>query len=395
MKILFLTYDFPFPLNSGGKIRAYHFIKNLAKKHQITLFSFFRREEQKKYLSELKPLCQKIVLFNRIKAFSQSHLLKSIIPSQPFPIALYHSLQLKKALIKEVQSQKYDLVHFESFYTSLYLNKEFKIPQVLGTENIEWLIYREFSQKQKFPLFKALMNLETFRIKWYEEKSWTKADLCLAVSLENAAAIEKITRRPCPVIPNGVDLSFFNFHPPRQEAKTLLFVGNFSYIQNQDAVRFLVKDIFPLIKKSTPQVRLVIVGRQPTKEIKKYAREDIKILENITDIRQAYQQADLLLAPIRAGSGTKFKIIEALASGLPVITTSVGIEGINAVDGCQVIVRDDSQALALAAIDLFNDFSLRQKLSRQGRQVVEKEYNWSLIVNKLEKAYQELINEKN
>lgn len=393
MKILFLTYDLPFPLDQGGKIRSYHLLKNLSKNHQITLFSFFRRENQKQYLQDLQPFCQKICTFKRIKVFSPHHLALSFIPKLPFPIALYWSPQLKNQLCQEIKNSSYDLLHFESFYTSLYLDEKLKIPQVLGTENIEWRVYQEFAKKQKISFLKYPMVWESLRTRWFEQKTWQKADLCLAVSEENAREINQITGKKVTVISNGVDLQFFNYSPARQGQK-ILFVGNFSYIQNQDAVRFLVKKIFPSIKQRVPEAQLLIVGRHPTKEIKNYGSQEIQIRSDLEDIREAYHQATLLLAPIRAGSGTKFKILEAMASGLPVVTTSVGIEGIQAQNGKEAIISDKPHELSRQTINLLNDLHSRQKLSKAGRQLVEKYYSWPKIVKKLGKAYEELIHEK-
>jgi len=396
MKILFLTYDLPFPLDQGGKIRAYYLLKNLSSRHQITLFSFIRKKEQKKYLSELQPFCQKIVLFQRIKAFSFSHFFFSLSPQLCFPVALYWSAKLKKRLKEEVARNDYDLIHFESFYTSLYLDKKLKIPQILGTENIEWQIYRNYALHQKNFLLKYPMILENLRIRQFERKTWRMADVCLAVSRENAQIIERVIQKKVPIIENGIDLDFFQYRPSlKRKIKTLLFVGNFAYIQNQDAVWFLVKKIFPLIKKEVPFLRLLIVGRNPSLKIKNYAQiEGIEIKANLSDIRKAYSAADILVAPIRAGSGTKFKILEAMAAGLPVVTTTVGIEGIQAKNGTDVIVEDNPEKFAQAVIELLKNKRLFQKLSLHGRELVVKKYNWSKIVKKLESVYQRLINEK-
>lgn len=397
MKILFLTYDLPYPLDQGGKIRAYHLIKNLARKNEVTLFSFFRCQEQKQYLKKLNPFCSKIVLFKRIKVFSPSHFLVSLIPTLPLPAALYFSPKLERSLQYEVKNDSYDILHFESFYTSLFLNDKIKIPQVLGTENIEWKVYLEYAKNQKLPILRYPMILESLRTRWFEEKTWKKADVCLAVSNENAKEIKKVSSKKCLVIPNGVDFEFFKSRQKITDHKTptLLFVGNFSYIPNQDTVRVLVKEIFPLIKKEIKNIRLLIVGSNPTREILQYVNADIKLRTDIKDIREAYTQADLLLAPIRAGSGTKFKVLEAMASGLPVVTTSIGIEGIKAEEGKEVIVRNDTREFANEVVKLLSDKSRRQNLGRAGRTLVENLYDWSQICKKLEKVYQELTYGKN
>lgn len=392
MKILFLTYDLPFPLDQGGKIRAFHLLKNLSVHHQITLLSFFRQQSQKQFCRHLQPFCQKILLFKRIKAFSLQHFLTSFRTRLPFPVALYWSKEFKLLLQKEINAHPYDLLHFESFYTSLYLDKKINLPQVLGTENIEWQVYNDYAQTQKLPFLKYPMVWESQRIKKFEEKTWLTADLCLAVSQDNASEIEKITHQKVAQIPNGVDLDFFQLrHQPAPLAKTLLFVGNFAYIQNQDAAKFLVEAIFPLIKKEIPDTTLLIVGKNPPPAIKKYASTDILIREDVADIREAYQKASVLVAPIRAGSGTKLKILEALASGLPVVATTIGIEGIRAENEKEILLADDPSAIASQTIRLLKDRALQARLGQSGRKLVEEFYSWSPIVSHLEAAYRQLI----
>jgi len=395
MKILFLTYDLPYPLDQGGRIRAYHLIKGLARSHQITLFSFIRCKEQRRYLSQLKPFCQKILLFQRIKAFSPHHFLTTLKSGLPFPIALYQSGQLEKSLQKAIKSKVYDLIHFESFYTSGYLKKSYLIPQILGTENIESQIYQQYSQAQRWPFSRGPMAFESWRIKRFEKRTWRQADACLAVSSENRQEIKSISGKKCYLIPNGIDLDFFKFQLPSQRAQRpaiILYVGNFRYIQNQDAAYYLAKKVFPLIKKQLPGVRLLIVGRCPTRKIKGLVSDNIVLKPNLDDIRQAYAQADLLLAPIRAGSGTKFKILEAMASGVPVITTPLGIEGIKAKNGHEVMIGKTAGQLSKLAIKLLCNLHLCQKLSKKSRYLVEQIYGWQKISLELEKAYQEIIN---
>ena len=398
MKILFFTYDIPYPLDSGGKIRAFYLIKRLAKKHQVTLFSFYRKKEQLKHLKEIEQFCHKIRLFKRRKLFSPANL--AYLPFFPFQAALYYSPDIKMELVKELRKEKYQLIHFESFYTSMYIDKRFDIPQILGTENIEWRVYFDYAKKRKAPFVREAMVFEVFRMRRFEEGFWKKADICLAVSKENALEIEKVTGKKCYLVPNGVDLEYFKsnhltIQPPacRQAGSnhpTILFVGNFKYIQNQDAVLVLVKEIFPLIKKEIKNAKLLIVGRNPTKEIRNLTTKDVFIDDQLEDIREAYHQAGVLVAPIRVGSGTKFKILEAMASRVAVVTTKKGIEGIEANNEEDVLVRESAESLAGAVIELVRNKGLRHKLTINARKLVEKKYDWEEIVKKLEKAYKSI-----
>ena len=404
MKILFFTYDFPYPLDSGGKIRAYYLIKGLAKRHQVDLFSFYREEKQLKHLKKIKKFCRQVKLFKRRRLFSPANL--GFLSFLPFPAALYYSPQIKKELSRAFQKEKYQFIHFESFYTSIYIDKELNIPQILGTENIEWKVYLDYA-KQQPPFIREAMIFEAFRMRRFEEGSWQKADICLAVSDENKQEIERSTKKKCFLVPNGVDFDYFKFNhltiqsrrkveDPRHKMSgpsnypTILFVGNFKYIQNQDAGLVLVKKIFPIIKKEIKSAKILLVGKNPPKKIRNLVTESVILDSQLEDIRDAYFQADVLLAPIRAGSGTKFKILEAMASGVPVVTTKVGSEGIEGQDGQEFIIREKSEDLAKAVIELLENKDLKNKLILKARKLVEEKYSWEKINKELEKVYQSI-----
>lgn len=394
MKILWLTPIFPYPPFSGGQTRAYNLLKNLAKKNEVTLFSFWRPNRLQGPITEVEKFCVKVKVFKGRPIWTIRNVLLAGLSHLPFTVTHFYGDQLvRMALKKELKTQKYDLVHFESFYTTPYLRSDFGIPTVLGNENVEYLIYQRFVQQKIFPL-KWLFSYDIWKMKQYEQTAWKKATLNLAVSKIDAKEVEKATGRKCKVIPNGVDVSHFEqFKPERKfDQPVLLFVGDFKYFTNQDTLSFLVKDIWPKVKKEIANVKLWLVGKNPNPMVKNLASQDVIVDSSIDDIRQAYTGADLLVAPIRMASGTNIKILESMAAGLPVVTTSIGIEGIKAKKNEVVIVADDKDQFADQVIKLLGSKAQRQKLSKSAREVVKRFYDWPEISKKLEKVYQELIN---
>lgn len=399
MKILWLTPLFPYPPFSGGQTRAYNLIKNLAKHNEITLFSFMRPGRIQGPIEELKKYCPKIKTFPGRPIWSIRSVLLAGFSHLPFAIThFYGDGRVEQALKEELKGGQYDLVHFESFYTSPYLECVRSLPTVMGNENIEYLIYQRFADQKGFPLLKLLFFYDVWKMKNYEQGIWKLADLNLAVSETDADVIERITGKASVVIPNGVDLAGFEKLKPtgdkQSAAPVLLFVGDFRYFPNQDAIKFLINELWPLIQKKIPQAKLRLVGKNPGRLMNNFETVNVVVDSQVEDIRQAYGAADILLAPIRMASGTNIKILEAMAAGLPVVTTTIGAEGLAVKDDREVVIADKPEKFASAVVGLLADKKRRQQMGLAGQALVKQRYDWSKIVDKLEKAYSRLIHGK-
>ena len=391
MKVLFLTYDLPYPLNSGGKIRAYYLIKYLSKKHKITLFSYYREEEQKKYLKEIKKYCQEIYLFKRRKPWVWKNFAISFFKKLPFFSAVYYSRELEKKLIAKLVSEKYDLVHFESFYPALYLPlvKKMGVRTIMGNENVEWQVYEKYASNQFFPL-KWLLKLEVWRMRRYEEQLWRLADVNIAPSRNDASQIEKIAKKECFIIPNGVDLESIKFFQKKIDLSTIIFIGTMIYQQNNDAVKYFLEEIYPKIKNKIPSLKFILVSWYKPEWLGKFLAD--KSIEFIQDKNmpayEFFKKADVLVAPIRIGGGTRIKILEAMAAGVPVVSTRIGIEGIEAKPGEGVVVADNNADFIKKTVYLLRNKKNREKIGFAGRKLVEELYDWKRIVKKLSTIYE-------
>lgn len=397
MKILFVTYDLPYPLITGGKVRAYYLIKALAKRHQLTLFSYYRDEEQKKYLTELKKYCQKIFLFKRRPVWSWRNFWLSISKLLPFTSALYWSPRMERLLKKVLSKEHYDFVHFESFYPSLYLSlvKRLGVKAVLSNENVEYQIYQRYSQ-QRFFAWRWIFELEVLRMRRFEEKLWQKADLNLALSVNDAAVIKKVTKKPCPVIPNGVDIQSFSKIKKDNDGRTLIFVGTLIYQPNDDAMKYFLEKIYPLIKEKVSKVKFVLVSWYEPSWLRAYLNDhSIKFIEDKqTPANEFLRKADIMVAPIRIASGTNIKVLEAMAVGLPVVTTSIGVEGLEVKIGEEIIVADQAIEFAQQVVKLLNSSSRRRQLGQNAQRMVASLYDWAKIGERLNQVYKRLDNEK-
>ncbi len=392
MKVLMLTPYFPYPLISGGQIRSYNLLKKLARRHKITLYSFIREEKEKKFIPHLIKFCHKVRVFKRRKAWSPLNIFLAGLTPFPFLVAIYYSLTLQREIKKELLEHDYDLIHAETFYVMPNIPKT-KIPILLVEQTIEYLVYQNFIQTMRLLVSKPFLYFDVLKIKLWEKYFWKKAKSLAAMSIEDKNLIQKMVKDiRVEVIANGVDIDFFKKTKKRKTHQpTVLFVGNFKWIPNLDAVDFLVKDIWPKIKAQVKNAKLWVVGQNPTEQIKKLAssKKDILVDDTVADIRDAFSKSDILLAPIRNGRGTKYKVLEAMATNTPVVATPIGVEGIRVRDKTHVLIAQDAANLAQETIFLIKNKEYGQRLAQKAKELVSKKYNWEIIAKKLDKLYHE------
>ncbi len=393
MKILMLTPYLPYPLVSGGQIRTYNLLKHLSKHHQITLFALIKNQTERQYLSQLQPYCHKIRLFKRTKyPWALRNILLAGLTPYPFLVTRNWPLIMKQAIKRELNSTTYDLIHAETFYMMPNIPQT-DIPIILVEQTIEYLGYQDYLRRA--PKFlKPLLALDVAKIKFWERYYWQKADKLITMSEEDKTFIQQsLPSKPLnlDVVANGVDLEYFSQLKKRLPSQpTVLFVGTFKWLPNIEAVELIVDQIWPLILKKLPQAKLKIVGFSPTPKIQAYAQEpSIEVLGGIPDIREAFATSHVLLAPIRSGKGTRFKVLEALITGTPVVATNLAVEGLRVEPGKNVLTTDDPTQLAQLTIKVLQDPQLRQRLAKAGKQVVRHHYSWDIIAKHLDRIYQE------
>jgi len=388
-----LTPYLPYPLFSGGQIRTYNLLKNLANKHEITLFSFIREEQEKDYLPELRKFCPRIKVFKRRPAWDFKNIL--IAGLSPFPfvmISTYLSLSVRKAIAQELKESNYNLIHAEPFYMMPNIPSH-NIPTLLVEQTIEYLVYKKYVDDFPLKAIKPLMYLDVLKLRFWEEYYWRKATSLVAMSEEDKTIMSRaVTNKTIDVVANGVDIGFFTkTRMKKPKIPTVLFVGNFKWLPNKDAAKFLTYKIWPQIKKEIPNAKLWIVGKNPTPEIISLAKKkDVIVDGSIEDIRDAFGQASVLLAPIRNGRGTKYKVLEAMATKLPVVSTSLGIEGLNVKDNKEVLLANNADDLAKKTIKVLKNENIGEEIANRAFLLIKKKYNWQLIASHLDRIYKEI-----
>lgn len=392
MKILMLTPYLPYPLLSGGQIRTYNLLKKLADKHEVTLFALIKDHNEKKYIPELEKYCAKVQVFKRSsKPFTASNIFRTAVSTFPFLVIRNHVPEVIDAVKHELGRNHYDLIHAETFYMMPHI-PETTIPILLVEQTIEYLGYESYAKKA--PRFvKWLLSMDIEKIKRWERHYWKESKKLIVMSDEDKKFIGKElgSDEKIEVVANGVDTAWFE-EKDRQTPKnpTLLSVGTFKWLPNVEAVDFLVKKVWPLVAEKIPKSKLWIVGNAPTKEVMSFQEKDphITVSGTIPDIRDAFKGAHVLVAPVFSGKGTRYKILEAMASGTPIVATTTAVEGLDVVHGTHVLTSDSARGMADLVVRLLEDPALQKKLAKNGKLFVKNKYDWAIISEKLDTIYQ-------
>lgn len=391
MKILFVTEKFPYPLDTGGNIRSYYLLKGLAQKHKITLIATNPGDVNKEHLCEVGRFCENIRLVE-VKRQGFVHdiitLAHSLVNGKPF-ILIRHE---RKAVRKEILSilkgfkdnQSVDAIYFNHLDAALY---ESIVPDnifmIIDEHNVVTNQVKTSITTEQHFLRKLILRLEYKKLRDFEVKTCNKMDLCLACSdTDTLSLVELGVQSPVVTIPNGVDLEYFS-QSKLEEAntQTIIFVGTLDYDPCEKGVWYFCNEILPLIRKDIPNIRFIVVGRNPSNRLNAIAISDqaIMLTGRVDDIRPYVQEARVFVVPLLSGSGTRLKILEAMSMGVPVVTTSIGVEGIEAINGEHLLIKDTSIDFAKTVVKLLCEPSGAREMVVKARQLVENKYSWDII----------------
>jgi len=395
MKILMLVPYLPNPSTSGGQTRWYNIIKYLAKEHEITLFSLIKDESERDFIPELKKYCKKVKVYSRPQ---KPWTFRNIILSEfgPFPLLVIRNWSFKesKAIKEELSKEKYDLIHAETFYVMPHLGKT-KVPTILVEQTIWHDVYKHHVVNEVPLVLRPFFLLDVIKVKYWEKYYWSRADKLFTVSEEDRSAMMRvIPEKEVGIIPNGVDSKhYMQKKIERQKPPRILYgVTNFEWLQNEEASRILIDEVWPLIKRDFSDAKIWIVGRKLPSWIKKRAKKDkhVEITENIPDARDAYRKASLMVAPIKGAGGTRLKILEAMATGIPVVATKVGVAGLKVKNNKNVLIADKPKDIAKKAVSILKNQKYADKIGKAGQRHVQKYFDWKEIVKLHDPIYKEL-----
>ncbi|MCI0519388.1 MAG: glycosyltransferase family 4 protein [Chloroflexi bacterium] len=411
LRVLFLTQIIPYPPDSGPKVKTYHVLRYLAERgHQIFLASFMRPEEEG-YVAPLRHLCAEVhtVPIQRSRLADGAYWLRSHLSSRPFLIERDDIKGMRQIVRSVLEQEQIDVIHADQLTMAQFgLTRAGRrlqadgglIPKlVFDAHNATWNIVERMTQTVP-PLLRPILRIEAQRIKRYEGMILDVCDHTLAVTDLDKQDLLKAWQgyrqagasQPPQIttIPIAVDTEALQPAARKPEAMNILTLGTLRYPPNADGIRWFLRDVFPLIRQHSPQATLAIAGRNPPQDLFQLAEDfggAARVLGFVHDLKPLMQESALVVVPVRAGSGMRVRILEAFAQGMPVVTTTVGLEGIHAVPGRDVLVADTEEAFAQAVTTLLQDAALQEQLAVNGRRLAEEAYDWKAALSCLESAY--------
>ncbi|MBU3956756.1 glycosyltransferase family 4 protein [Patescibacteria group bacterium] len=397
MKVLFITQFLPFPPDTGGKIKTYQTIKIVSKENQIFLISFVERKQDLKWEKEIRKHCYGTKTFvTPIITTSHKELklraLSGIFNPKPFRVQKYFLREVADFIEKLSKKENFDAIHCDHETSIQYLtfvrNWQKKL-KIYDEHNISSEGLFGYARYEKNPLEKLAYFIEGAKLWFYERRMIPVFDRILTIS---QADKEKLVEQ-------GISHTKIKFLPIPFEAesqfhygsKNILFIGLLSWWPNKDAVLWFYQRIFPLVKKKVPQAKFLVVGTNPPEEIKKIDEQDgsVEVTGHVKDVSPYFKKTGVFVVPIRAGAGVRVKILDALASGLPIVSTRMAAEGIRIKDKEEILIEDEEEKFVKAVMKLLKDRGLAKKLSLNGIKFIKENYNQEKTQKVLEQIYSE------
>ena len=385
MKILFLANRVPYPPYRGDKLKIFNLARRLSVRHELHLLTFAQNEEDMGYKAELEKVFKEVHFVYLPKWKSALNCLRGLWDSKPLQVLYFQSGELQRQLDGLLASHTYDAVHVQHLRMSPYLSQRKDVPRIIDLPDAFSLYWERRKMVKRSLLTTIFENIEQKRVLRYEEvlRSYNLSLVCSAEDLEYLKQTHHTDNLR--LLPNGVDMETF---APRDHDyshnNTILFTGNMDYAPNVDAVCHFTENILPVIRQAMPEVQFVIAGQRPVPKVTALANDHVAVTGFIKDLAATYNEASVVVAPLRFGAGTQNKVLEAMAMGVPVVCSHIGFGGLGIMSGEGAIMQKDPAAFAQSVIDLLQSEQMRKKVGTEGARVIRTRFDWDIISQTLE-----------
>lgn len=396
MKLLWLNANLLLPLDKGGKLRTWHLMRQLAKRHDITYLSFEDPDERPEHRGGMREVCRALVTVPRtdppkgtVRFYADAA--RYLLDSTPYAIAKYRSPAYAARLETLLRTGRFDALVCDFLVPLVNMPGGRSCPALLFTHNVEAEIWRRHMETAANPLARRLLCQQWERMLRFERDALERFELVLAVSHADRQTFERLypgaLRQPAHVVQTGVDTAYFTPDPGRARPRHLVFTGSMDWLPNEDGMLDFVREILPRIREVEPDTTLSIIGRAPTPAVRRLAAErGVEVTGRVDDVRPHVAAGSVYVVPLRIGGGTRLKIFEAMSMGKAVVSTTVGAEGLPVTPGRDIVIADDPERFARAVVRLLREADTRTRIEQEARRLVVQHYDWAAVARDFEAA---------
>lgn len=405
MKILFLTQVLPYPLDAGPKLRAYYVLRHLAQQHEITLLSFVRSSDTLAAIAHLQEFCQKVhtVLMPRSKMRDLYHLGSSLLTREPFIIARDWLPEMQRRLEKIIsEAGPFDVIHADQLWMAPYAlwarrcSPPDQPPKlVLDQHNAVFMIPQRLAESDANWIKRQLLNLETQKLAQWEVATCTQFDEVVWVTQEDYAAVQHQAEQQGKSAPNSAiipicgDLADKKVVQQKGGRRRVTFVGGLHYPPNAQGILWFATNVFPQVLVQAPDIVLTVIGKQPPEALHtlNIPQANLDVTGFVQELEPYLAETAVFVVPLQAGGGMRVKILDAWAWGLPIVSTTIGAEGIHHTADQNILIADSPETFAQATLRLLQEPQLGERMAQAGRAWVHQHYNWQSAYTAWDKIY--------
>lgn len=396
MRLMFLTCTFPLPVNNGSRMRIWALLRALAAEgHDIRLVCLAQPDELNTDDAPLRELCSSIEILPLAfsSSFSAGNIgerLQKLFSPLPFGVARFRSPEMEARVA--AGASEVDAVFAEACYPMVNVPESLPIPIILDNQNVEHMLVRRYVAQEKNPVKRAYAWMEYLKLRSWEKACCSRSVEVLVCSEQDRALVQQFSPSTSAlVVPNTIDVDTYSPIPEADE-KTIVYSGTMDWFPNRDAVEYFALQILPELRRLVPGVRFIVAGRTAPEEFRRQfaSMPDVHFTGTVPDMRVEIGKAAVCVVPLRIGSGTRLKILEAAAMGKAIVSTTVGAEGLDFQNGREIILADDPGEFARAVARLISDRSARQEVGAAARQRVVASYSFASLCQSLRAGLQPL-----
>ena len=400
MKILWLKTEVLHPMDKGGKIRSYETLKHLKRSNQVTYLCFRRTEDSRESIEQSSAYADRLLTVplhstQRYSAAFYLDLSANLASPLPYSIQKYRSDEMRRAISHTIRQDGYDLIISDFLTPCVNLAGRTRTPSILFQHNVESQIWERYYQNAPNPVRRAYFYSQFRKMARFEGRCLRQFDAIIAVSeADRQTMSSRFGTGNIHCVPTGVDTSYFApAAGARLNRSELVFTGSMDYMPNEDAIIYFVDSVLPKIASRVIDVSLTVVGRNPGPRLLALSKSNprVNVTGSVPDVRPYLERAACFVVPIRIGGGTRLKIFEAMSMARPVVSTTVGAEGLPVTNGDHLLIADDPQDFAERVIEVLKDAEHARAIGDRARLLVAREFGWDCAAGRFAKICEDIV----